>query len=653
MSSILLLRLVPALLLLFTADVFAQTLQEQRRLFLQAEQALAKNHRAEWERLSPQLRDYPLYPVLLSRQLQADLTGHRAIEAFLSQYPYSLATSQLRQKWLEALADGGDWPRFFAHYQDGDGKSLRCLYHYGQIRSGQGEAGYAGGEGLWLSGNDLPKSCDRLFETLYQTGHLSRDKVWRRFQLALEHKKPQLAAAIENYMNGDDRRAAAFWLNVHAHPALVLDCAWPVSGELAGKIFVYGLDRLAGKEVQLARSLWQSRRAQFEVTPQDAAAMERRLALALALSRHGDAYPALEALPAEQNDEEVRAWRVRAALLRQDWRAVLSAWQRLSDAEKTQPEWRYWQARALEQLGDAQAAGEAYALAAQQRDFFGFLAADRIGVRYNTQHQPAPVDALDLQRLSSTLPFQRVSEWRALGRDEAARAEWNYALQRLATRELIVAAKLAQQWNWYALAITTAARAGLWDDLSVRFPTPYENAVLNHAGRQQLEPGVVYGLIRQESAFDPEARSPVGARGLMQIMPSTGQTIAKILREKLPSAALLHDPDTNLRYGTFFFKDLLERFQRNFAMAAAAYNAGPQRVSHWLPTGGALAADIWLEQIPFSETRHYVSTVLGNAMVYQDRLGVTNQRRLHQLLPAVPAGHGNAESSGSAGDCTM
>ncbi|TAN48148.1 MAG: lytic murein transglycosylase [Methylococcaceae bacterium] len=652
MPSLLFFRLSLALLLLFTSSVFAQTLQEQRHLFLQAEQASAKSHRTELERLLPLLRDYPLYPVLLAHRLQTDLADHRAIETFLNQYPHSHAASQLRQKWLEALADGGDWPRFFAHYQESDGKGLRCLYHYGQIRSGQSEAGYAGGEALWLSGNDLPKSCDRLFETLYQTGHLSRDKVWRRFQLALEHKKPQLAAAIENYMNGDDRRVAAFWLNVHAHPQLVQDCAWPVSGELAGKIFVYGLDRLAGKEVQLAKSLWQNRRARFEVTPQDAAAMERRLALALALSRHGEAYPALEALPAEQNDEEVRAWRVRAALLRQDWRAVLSAWQRLSDAEKSQPEWRYWQARALEQLGDAQAAGAVYALAAQQRDFFGFLAADRIGVNYHTNHQPAPVDALDLQRLGNTTPFPMVSEWRALGRDAEARSEWHHALQRLAPRDLIVAAKLAQQWNWHSLAITTAARAGLWDDLSVRFPTPYEHAVLGHAGRQQLEPGVVYGLIRQESAFDPEARSPVGARGLMQIMPSTGQTIARLLREKLPSAALLHDPDTNLRYGTYFFKDLLERFQRNFAMAAAAYNAGPQRVDHWLPTGGPLAADIWLEQIPFTETRRYVSTVLGNAMVYQDRLGVVNKRRINQLLPPVPAGHGRAENSGPVGDCS-
>jgi soluble lytic murein transglycosylase len=629
-----------------------QPLPEQRSLFLQAEQALAKNQQAEVERLLPSLRDYPLYPALQAARLSLEASNRHAMEAFLAQYPWSQAADALRRRWLEALADSGDWTLFFEHYRQGDGKALRCLYHYGQIRSGRESEGYAGGETLWLNGSSLPPACDRLFDALHSAGRLSQEQVWRRFELALRHKKPQLAAAVAAYLPEEGRRAAEWWLKVHEHPQLALDCtAGPVAGELGGRIFVHALDRLASSDVALARSLWLGRRGRYALAAKDVAYMERRLALALALSRRPEAYDALQALPAEGDDEDVRAWRVRAALARQDWRAVLAAWQRLSDGEKSQPEWRYWQARAVEQLGDKTSAEALYRTAAQQRDFFGFLAADRIGGEYYTAHRPAPVEPADWQRLAETPAFRAVDEWRQLGRDEAARAQWDYALHALPAKEALVAAKLAQQWNWSPVAISAAARAGYWDDLALRFPLAYEHTVARHAGQQQLEPSVVYGLIRQESAFDPAARSPAGARGLMQIMPATGQTIAQRLREKLPSVAELFDPDTNLRYGTHFFKELVERFRGNFALAAAAYNAGPQRVRSWLPPEGALPADVWLEQIPYVETRHYVASVLGNTVIYQDRLGNPDKRRLGQFLPDVPAGERKAESTTRVLDC--
>ncbi|WP_221046995.1 transglycosylase SLT domain-containing protein [Methylogaea oryzae] len=647
-----LIRLAVAWLLLPSFPSAAADLSAQRQLFHQAEQAQAKGRRAEWVELLPRLRGYPLYPSLAADQLSGDLDNHRAIESFLDQYGWSRAASRLRRDWMEHLAELGEWRRFFAHYQEGDDKALRCLYHYGQIATGKSDEGYAGGEALWLSGNSLPKSCDLLFDRMASAGRLTRDKIWRRFQLALEHKQPQLAASIETYMGADDRRVAGFWRKVHDNPKLALTCApLPAPGHLGGKIFVHALDRLASHDAERALGLWRGHRSQVDVAAEDAAYMERRLALALALSRHPGAYAALEALPAERDDEDVRAWRVRAALLARNWPAVLSAWQRLSAVEKNQPEWRYWQGRALEQLGESQTSKEAYGQAAQQRDFFGFLAADRIGGQYHTSHKPTVVDARDMQRLADSPPFEAVREWRWLDRDSEAQAEWFHALKRLSAQDKAVAAKLAQQWGWHSVAIATAARADTWDDLSLRFPVAYEHAVERHADRQQLDPGIVYGLIRQESAFDRNAQSAVGARGLMQIMPSTAQTIAKVLREKFTSVGLLHDPEVNVRYGTYYFKDLLERFRGNFAMAAAAYNAGPQRVHRWQPAGGTVPSDIWVEQIPFKETRHYVSTVLGNAIIYQEQLNGKGKRRIGQLLPEVPAGSSRDDDGGSGGGC--
>lgn len=184
----------------------------------------------------------------------------------------------------------------------------------------------------------------------------------------------------------------------------------------------------------------------------------------------------------------------------------------------------------------------------------------------------------------------------------------------------MTAAKLAQHWQWDQVAIFTLAKADYWDDMGLRFPVNYLSEVSNNAYRHNLDPAVIFGLIRQESVFDRYAESPVGARGLMQIMPKTGQQIAQELRDKWQSEASLFDPDINVKYGTFYYKQLLDRFKGHFALATAAYNAGPRRVGQWLPSGETVPADIWIETIPFKETRKYVSAVLSYIVIYQERM---------------------------------
>nr|WP_305910209.1 transglycosylase SLT domain-containing protein [Methylomarinum sp. Ch1-1]MDP4520939.1 transglycosylase SLT domain-containing protein [Methylomarinum sp. Ch1-1] len=185
---------------------------------------------------------------------------------------------------------------------------------------------------------------------------------------------------------------------------------------------------------------------------------------------------------------------------------------------------------------------------------------------------------------------------------------------------MLVAAKLAQHWQWDQVAIFTIAKAKYWDDVDLRFPVKYLDQVKVNARLHELDPAIVFGLIRRESAFNEKARSPVGARGLMQIMPRTGRQIARDLKEQWRSAQSLFNPEVNVKYGTYYYKKLLQQFNGHYALAAAAYNAGPHRVEGWLPDENAVAADIWIETIPFKETRAYVSAVLTYALIYQQRM---------------------------------
>jgi len=318
-------------------------------------------------------------------------------------------------------------------------------------------------------------------------------------------------------------------------------------------------------------------------------------------------------------DEEARQWRVRSALRNQNWQHVNTALANLSDEEKQQEKWRYWQARAWEELGKKDKARAFFNELAKQRSYYGFASADKIKKAYQLNDRPIQATSKDLQKLSAEPAFKIVKELRNIGRKKQAKWHWWFAVKKSNAEQIKLAAKLAEQWGDTQTAVFTVAKAKYWDDVNLRFPLAFEEEVHQYASQQNLDPAVVFGLIRQESVFDERAGSHVGARGLMQIMPATGKQIARELKEKWHSASSLYQPDTNIRYGTYYYKKLLNRFDGQFALAAAGYNAGPRRVKRWRPET-SMPMDIWIETIPFNETRKYVSVVLMNTIIYQQRL---------------------------------
>jgi soluble lytic murein transglycosylase len=304
----------------------------------------------------------------------------------------------------------------------------------------------------------------------------------------------------------------------------------------------------------------------------------------------------------------------------------------LTESELAQPRWQYWQARTMALAGNQLQSKQVYGQLARDRSLYGFLAAEKLQQPYNLNNKPVNTDTEEAAALLASDDFKMLAELRELHRITEAKQQWWFAIKGLSQSQQQIAAKVAQSWQWEQIAILTLVKANYWDDLTVRFPVRYLQTVQSHAEQQKLNPALVFALIRQESMLDENAQSPVGARGLMQIMPKTAQDIADKLNEPWQTEAKLFEPETNIKYGTFYYKQLLSSFGGNLALATAAYNAGPKRVAQWLPSETAMPSDSWIETIPFKETRQYVFAVLSYAIIYQQRLS-SQPLALSQLLP--------------------
>ena len=616
----------------------ADTLETQRDAFLRAERLLDKGTGKAIEENLQGLREYPLYPYLMHRWLKGNLQLKEQIRTFLEDFPDSRFAALLREEWLAYLADHQQWQDFIDHYQNSGNLNLDCSYYWALLQTGKQQQALTGAGKLWLN-NRQPwsRQCQPLFAAFLRSDFFSEDLLWQKFALELQRRDIASARKLRDLMSPENRKISDFWLRIDRDPALVKDyTAWnPDMQQQAGRIFSHGIRRLAGKNLEQAITLWDSGKHSFHLSHFQIDQLDKELAIKLVQRRNKLAYERFSQL--FNNDQEVREWRVRAALLEQNWQHVDAALKRLSSQEKQLPKWQYWQARAYWQLGKRQQARRIFQRLARSSSFYGFVAADYIGEQYQIGAAPVQRERLKLTRFRESNAFKAIEEFQHFGRHEQARQQWWFAILELNHWQLPAAAYLAQEMGWKHLALATLIQAEQRDDAISRFPIAYREKVLKHAKRSNLDPAIVFGLIRRESAFDKAALSPVGARGLMQIMPQTGRQIAKNLHEPWHSANALFDPELNLKYGIYYYRQMVKRFDGHFALAAAAYNAGPHRVNRWLPDGRALPADIWIEMIPFDETRKYVAAVLTYAMIYQQQLH-RSSLKMRDLLGEVPPG---------------
>ncbi len=621
------------------------SLSQHQLMFKRAEHALAQGKRKQFQLWLRRLGDYPLVPYLQYRYYLKYPDNPDQIAGFLNRYADTRYARPVRASLLKHLAKLKRWRDYIWFYQDLGSTELRCHYAWALDRLGMTDHAWREVQRLWLVGRSQPKACDRVFKAWRQAGKQTRELVWQRFQLALENNKPQLAEYLSRTLGRNDRERARFWLQMHHHPEKKLCRPWPSSFKRDAQIFVHGLLRLARQDLNAAIMLWRQQSSRFNLTVEQEGKVRRFIGLRLAKRHDPRAWGWLVSVPGSKVDMEVHGWQIRTALRSEDWSKVAQAVAGTPALDRRGTQWRYWQARALAQLHGQDAARSLFLEVAQNADFYGFMSADRLHDSYRIPHHPISVPEQAIKNLENSLTVRAIREFLELSRYWEARREWWHLLDQADHQQLLAAAILAQRMDWPQMAIFAVARAEHWDDLEMRFPVRFLDEVRRYSKQRDLDPAYIFGIIRRESAFDEHAHSPVGARGLMQLMPYTARKVARQLRERMRTVGTLEDSATNVRYGTAYFKSLLQRFDGHFVLATAAYNAGPHRVEWWLPQR-TLPADIWIETIPFRETRRYVRAVLSYAVIYQKRLEQPT-RHISEYASPVPGSGQPVEKSNS------
>ena len=645
------LQLAAALLLLFAAPVIPaepDPLKTQRGLFLDAREALQNNRREEYRSLARKLRDYPLYPYLQFNELRNRLSraDEKEVARFLEAHEGEPIGDRLRQSWLYNLARNKRWSLFLRHYRPTGSVDLQCYALQARLNTGDKKNLTEDILSIWLAGESRPKACDPPFKFLSDNGHLDQDLIWARIRLAMQGNRPALAGYLAKRLPVQDQAWVTLWRAANDKPSATLeDPRLQTDTPLAREIILHALRRIARYDATQAHEKWLAIRNTHNFENKDAATIEGYIAYAGATQRLPDAHAWLVALPATADDQRIREWRIRTAIDLQDWAAVREHITALPADERDTEEWRYWLAFTLEKTGERVEAMNRFGDLAKERSYHGFLAADFLRWPYEMGHKPTAYDTAELKALSRKPGLIRAHELYRAGLMTDARREWAYAIRDMNNEELALAAVLANQWGWHDRAILTVARSGNYDDLKLRFPLDHLNSVHRYARDNKLDSGQVFAVIRQESAFNSDARSIAGAMGLMQLMPGTGKLTAQRNRIPYTGTGTLLDVDKNIQLGTSYLRQVMERFRDNPVLATAAYNAGPHRVERWLPESGSEPAAIWVAGIPFTETRNYVQRVLAYAAIYDWRM----QRSIRPLKKRMPPvyGSGHYEHAGS------
>ncbi len=606
--------------------------------FQEAERALQAADWPAYARLAGRLAQDPLLPYLKAAELDV-VPGPESdanVESLLAAFPGTAPTERVRADYIKRLAAAGRWADLARVWRDGDESAeRRCLWLRALIETGRaGEALTAANlEPLWLAPRPQPAACEPVFAAWRSRGGLDTPMVWRRIRLALDAGETSFARQLGGRLPAAERPWLERWLVVRARPAQGLDTLEAAGPHpQATAILADGLVRLARTDARGAADRLTAARPRLAADP---AALDAVLAaVGQGLSAAGDpAGLALwDGMSARADNLEAQERRLRAAIRRGDWARVAAWVERMPERTEKHDRWLYWLGRARAALGDTRGAAAADALAARARSLWAFLAADRAGLPYRLEPRPVPVAPERLARLAADPAMARVAALRSLGREGDMRREWRLLTRGLDTADLQAAAVLADRMGWHDQAIFTLARTDYWDDLDLRFPLGFRDLVEAEAAQSGLPTDWIYGVIRQESVFNPTVASGAGALGLMQLMPGTARQVAAGLGLAEPKSAAILDPALNIRLGARYLAELSGRFAHP-ALATAAYNAGPHRVMRWLPESST-PADLWIAAIPFDETRGYVERVLAYRIIYRARLGLPPER-LSDLLPPV------------------
>jgi soluble lytic murein transglycosylase len=607
-----------------TANGQIVTQNKADEVILEMNQAFKKLDKVQLSRLLPKAKGHALEPWAAYWELRArlDLASSAEIQEFLTQYAGTYVEDRLRNDWLLQLGRQRDWTTVaqeYPRFRMNDDREVRC-YALGTDANLQKPETAAELKKLWYALREADDGCTTVAEKLHSTKKLDTLDIWRKARIAMDNNRPRAAQMALNIESSELGKQAAL---IHADPQKYLDKRLLALTQKRKELSVLALIRIANTDPDKAAQL-----------------LEKKWGLMLNKEEHNwtlgvigkqaaqklqdNAHLYFNKVSRNQDlNDDLLIWKARAALRQGDWKAVLATIDAMEDA-KSDATWVYWKARAQLNMAttDAQRTEAQAALKsiAGVKGFYEQLALEELGQPITAPAKPAPLTAQEKAAAHQNQGLQRALIAINLGLRAEGNREWNYSTNLhtpggMSERELLAAADFACSKQVWDRCINTSDRTKTQIDFDQRFPMPLKDTVLRKSKEVQLDPAYVYGLIRQESRFIMDAKSVVGASGLMQVMPATAKWTAKKIGMNNFQVQQLNEHETNVAIGTGYLKLVLDDFDGSMPLAAAAYNAGPSRSRAWRK-GPVLEAAIWAENIPFNETRDYVKKVLSNTTNY-------------------------------------
>lgn len=603
--------------------------------FLAARDAFRAGDGRKVDFYARRLNGYILEPYVAYFQLRLRLQDAEPAEVrrFISTYADTPLAVSLLVEWLRQLGKRGQWDLFEADVAryTGDDIEVACYSIQSKVRSGQSDA-LPQARSLWFVGRELPDSCSPLFNALAQEQRLTEDDIWARVRIALEGGQVAQAHKAWQYLPQGQQPDYRTLTLISSNPGGYLEKnQFDLRSRAGRESVMFAAYRLARSSPPQAAAHWSRLEPRF--TAEERAYVWGQIAYFGAL-RHEPEALAWFAKAQDLSDVQL-AWKARTALRQREWAQVLSAIDAMTDKEREQGAWRYWKARALQATGREAEAIVLLKPLASEYNFYGQLALEELGDRISTPPVAFKPTPADLKTIGENRSIRRALELYRLDLRVEAVREWIWAVRDFDDRQLLAAAEVARRNELYDRAINTADRTQNLHDFTLRYLAPFRDVLQVRAKQMNLDEAWVYGLIRQESRFITDARSRVGASGLMQLMPATAKWVAR--KMGLRNIADVTAVDTNISLGTYYLKHVLDNLDGHPVLASAAYNAGPGRARAWRPDG-ALEGAIYAETIPFNETRDYVKKVMSNASYYghafsqqlqslKQRLGIIGPRQ--------------------------
>ncbi|AOM41215.1 murein transglycosylase [Xenorhabdus hominickii] len=602
----------------------ADSLDAQRQRYQEIKQAWDAKNREEIARLMPTLQKYPLYPYLEYRQLTQDLAivTPEQVQHFIDNYPTLPLTHSLKLQFINVLAKNGDWHNLLTFSPNPPNSvAERCHYYFAQWATGHQQVAWQGAEKIWLSGSSLPDSCNQLINVWEQSGYLSANLILQRLELAMKENNVPLVSYLAKRLPLNYQKLVSSLVKLQHDPELVEQFATTTAPtDFTRSVVITAFQRFARKDAKLARITIPTLVRMQKMNDSE----QQQLKEFIAWQLMGDVTPE----QAKWRDETIRdsqstkllERRARLALRDGDYTS-LDGWLALLPKTVLQnDEWQYWSAIILLNQGKTTEGNAILRNLTKHRGFYPMVAAQKLHITYPLNINKAKRPDMTIAGMPEIKRIQELLYW---DMESLARSEWVrlVASQNPLTQEQL--ARYAFEQHWPSLSVQATITGKMWDHLEERFPLAWKNEFANFTADKNISQSYAMAIARQESAWDPQARSSKGASGLMQIMPKTAEHTVKTNKiQGYASKNQLMNPIMNIKIGTAYLDSVYQRFDNNRILASAAYNAGPTNVDRWLAdTSGHLDPIAFIESIPFNETRNYVKNVLAYDMFYHNFMG--------------------------------